>query len=287
MLPARLATGPGSLSLDNFNGAATINVTSGNHVINTPLVIAANGLGISLPNANATLSLNANITSSGGLGLLTAGKLLILPGANAAKITELSLPGSTNAWTGQLDLTNNALIVQSTSPLNKSGLVPNLKNQILSGKNNGAWDGNGITSSLIPSTPNTSLALADNADLHLTSFRGKSLNDNALIIVMAHNGDATLDSKVDALDLNILAAHWQQQSGALWSAGDFTGDGKVDALDLNVLAANWQFSSALEALAAALPPGMIVPEPTSLLFLVAAWLPLWSCRKRLRTHYRG
>ena len=38
---------------------------------------------------------------------------------------------------------------------------------------------------------------------------------------------------------NALAAHWQQ-TARTWSAGDFTGDGKIDAFDLNALAANWQ-----------------------------------------------
>jgi hypothetical protein len=109
--------------------------------------------------------------------------------------------------------------------------------------------------------------------LGLTSYRGiTGLDGNSTIIVMAHNGDASLDGKVDALDLNILAAHWQQQTGALWSAGDFTGDGKVDALDLNVLAANWQFGTAVLA-------SVPVPEPASLLLFSAPLLYIATRRR--------
>ena len=52
-------------------------------------------------------------------------------------------------------------------------------------------------------------------------------------------GDANLDGKVDAADLNVLAQNWQRSDGVDWEGGDFTGDGRVDAADLNVLAQNW------------------------------------------------
>lgn len=51
-------------------------------------------------------------------------------------------------------------------------------------------------------------------------------------------GDATLDGKIDARDLNKVALHWQAQSVG-WCGGDFTADGFVNAQDLNGLASNW------------------------------------------------
>jgi hypothetical protein len=85
------------------------------------------------------------------------------------------------------------------------------------------------------------MAVVDVGDLNLTSYRGQTgLDANSTIVVVARTGDANVDGKVDAFDLNLLAAHWQS-TGMLWSSGDFTGDGKVDAFDLNILAANWQF----------------------------------------------
>lgn len=51
--------------------------------------------------------------------------------------------------------------------------------------------------------------------------------------------DLNGDGVVDALDVNILAAHWQ--TGDV--EGDVNGDGFVDAFDLNVLAGLWQMAA--------------------------------------------
>ena len=107
--------------------------------------------------------------------------------------------------------------------------------------------------------------------------------ENALIIVQARLGDATLDGKVDAFDLNKLAANWQQ-AGKLWNSGDFTSDGKVDAFDLNALAANWQagaggtFEAALVGFPMSDRPS--VPEPGSLAVLTLGTSALLAGRRR-------
>jgi hypothetical protein len=100
-----------------------------------------------------------------------------------------------------------------------------------------------------------------------------------LSLTIALAGDATLDNKVDAFDLNLLASHWQQQQNATWSSADFTHDGKVDAFDLNLLAAHWQFGVTLTPSLSTQNSGLItqdfasVPEPTSFLLLFPALLP--------------
>jgi hypothetical protein len=62
--------------------------------------------------------------------------------------------------------------------------------------------------------------------------------------------DANGDGRVDAFDLNILAGHWQQTTGATFATGDFNGDGAVDAFDLNILSNHWMET--------ALPPAITV-----------------------------
>ena len=52
-------------------------------------------------------------------------------------------------------------------------------------------------------------------------------------------GDANLDHRVDAADLNVVGIHWRDTE-TTWASGDFTGDGNTDATDLNVLALNWR-----------------------------------------------
>ena len=82
-------------------------------------------------------------------------------------------------------------------------------------------------------------------------------------------GDATLDGRVDAADLSLLAAAWQS-GGKNWSTGDLTGDSSVDAADLSLLAANWQ------AVASPAP----VPGPAPLALLAGGGLALLRRRQR-------
>jgi hypothetical protein len=212
--------------------------------------------------------------------LYLAGEVRLLPAnAGPSRLNILTIAGSTNNWTGQLDLTSNALILQTAGGANKSAALAAVQNQILSGRAGGTWQGRGITSATVAGdTVNLGLALADNGDLGYTSFRGQPVDTNSLIITQALLGDATLDNKVDAFDLNKVAASWQQ-SGKLWSGGDFTGDGVVNAFDLNLLAAHWQasISGSLQAALSALP--IAVPEPATLACFLAG-LPVLTIRRR-------
>jgi hypothetical protein len=55
----------------------------------------------------------------------------------------------------------------------------------------------------------------------------------------AIQGDANLDGRVDAQDLNAVGTNWRG-TDKTWEQGDFTGDGVVNSEDLNQLALNWQ-----------------------------------------------
>ena len=85
-------------------------------------------------------------------------------------------------------------------------------------------------------------------------------------------GDANLDGKVDANDLNILGLNWLQNVNG-WCSGDVSADGLVDANDLNALALTWLkdvSGAAAAATASSRPPraplakhvdGMIAAAP--------------------------
>ncbi len=81
-------------------------------------------------------------------------------------------------------------------------------------------------------------------------------------------GDANLDGRVDALDLNIIGLNWRAQVES-WREGDFNADGRVDANDLNALAINWRKDifgeTALveRAPRAALALGAVLPDQDS------------------------
>jgi hypothetical protein len=273
---------PATLRLDNGNAPAAINVAAGNHVIATPLAFKAAGAAITL-NGNL-LTLQGKITGQGPLTVNGPGTVRLTPSTGTGKVSKIVLSGSPDAWSAQLDVTNNPVIVQ-TAGTDKAVQQATLLNQLAFGRIN-PFSGNGITSSTVPATASTALALADNADLHYTSFRGQFLDENAFIMAQARFGDANLDEKVDAFDLNLLAAHWQQASGALWSAGDFNLDHAVDAFDLNLLAANWQFGTGGGAFSIAdferaLAQAGAVPEPATLAVLGLA-MPMLLRRRRIR-----
>ncbi len=68
-------------------------------------------------------------------------------------------------------------------------------------------------------------------------------------------GDANVDGRVDAADLNAVGLNWRDDISG-WANGDFNGDNTVDAADLNVLGLNWQSGVPV----AASP----IPEPASM-----------------------
>ncbi len=59
-------------------------------------------------------------------------------------------------------------------------------------------------------------------------------------VLGTYMGDATLDGKVDAMDLNQVGINWRTMETAGWREGDFSGDGSVTAVDLNFIGVNWR-----------------------------------------------
>jgi len=302
-----IITGPGEILFNGTGNRVTgvYNIT-GNTRAGSPITFAgatastARILG-SPPGAfgqAVTVDPATTLTSDGVIStnLTLLGHHIIRPnGSNngASLLLALQFGGTPASPSGRLDINDNLLVVQREFG-HEAETLANLQAELAAGRNGGAWNGPGITSTTVAanattSSPTLTLALADNADLQLSELRGLPLNPGSLLIVQATYGDANLDQKVDSFDLNLLAAHWQQPANALWSAGDFNNDGKVDSFDLNLLAANWQSGTSLEAALAQLPitnyqlqpPPSPIPEPASLYTLALAALPLLA-RPRLR-----
>ena len=85
-------------------------------------------------------------------------------------------------------------------------------------------------------------------------------------------GDANLDGRVDAGDLNVIALNWNTENN-LWSEGNLVGAG-VGASDLNALALTWQQVTPTVAEQAA------VPEPASFVLALLAMVFLGCGRFR-------
>ena len=159
--------------------------------------------------------------------------------------------------TGELDLTNNAMIVDYTG----SSSIATIQSLITSGYNAGAtpafWTGNGIRSSsaaadaINSSALKTGLGYAEATDI-LTIFpatwEGQSNVDNTSVLVRyTYYGDVNLDETVNLVDFNRLAAFFGQ-TGMRWNNGDFNYDGNVNLQDFNRQAANFGQSGGLSPL---------------------------------------
>lgn len=83
------------------------------------------------------------------------------------------------------------------------------------------------------------------------------VRDNQVTIA----GDASLDGRVNAVDLNTLGVAWQQAAFG-WHESDFNADGFIDSTDLNAIGINWQRQIPLPAETVPepkWPPGMLLP----------------------------
>ncbi len=145
----------------------------------------------------------------------------------------LTIAGTTNNWTGKLDLKNNSLIIEAEGSANKAAALIALQNQILSGSRNN-WTGNGITSSSAAADPKHGIGIYDNAILNLTNFGGGTGNVDGNSILLAYSlvGDANFDGHVNVADLNLIRANWNLHGATNWSQGDLNGDGIVDSQDV-------------------------------------------------------
>jgi hypothetical protein len=253
---AALNISGGTASLANVDGGATtVTVSSGAR-------LNANRVRQNTLTVNGSVRMNADSSTNG-----------------VSNVKTLNIAGTTNAWTGKLDLNTNSMVVDwtSTSPLT------NIINQIKQGFNGGNWAGNGITSSGAAASSGTldktALGVALSTDLFASfpaSFRGQTVDNTAVLIRYTYSGDANLDGNVDSVDFNALAANFGQ-SGKRWVHGDFNYDGMIDTLDFNALAAI--FGSTLPATDEVGAAGL-VPEPSFVMTIIAAAVGVVSRRRR-------
>jgi hypothetical protein len=244
-------TGHGSVTLETVNSyagatnvaAGTLIIAPGASVASTSVVVAA---GASLNLQNGT-GLTASQTTPPSLQLSVGGTLQLQnygSGAQAVFGTyAISIAGSSNSWTGKLDLANNDLIAYR-------GSLSQITNLVKSGYAGGTWQGNGITSSAAASdtTHLTALGVIQNTPDGTTNgialysnFHGTAVYNNYVLAGYTYYGDANLDGQVDSSDYTLIdGAYLNNQNSSSpqltgWYNGDFNYDGVINGSDYTLI----------------------------------------------------
>ena len=211
---------------------------------------------------SGTLIVSGGSTVVGPMTLATvslsgAGSLQIAPNSATSKVTTLTFAGSTNAWTGTHDLTNNKLIVEATT-LTKSTVFSNLQNQVTYGHTHTT----GINDSTGPA--NMGLAVVDNAITNFATFGGVAADGNSILLSQELLGDANLDGSVDLTDLSTVLNDFGTATPA-WTAGNFDGASTIDLTDLSDVLNNFGSSNPNAHIVPATTPtaGTVAPVTSS------------------------
>jgi len=219
-------------------------------------------------------------------------RAVITPDGTAAatsKLLSLEFDGSPGAWEGQLDLTNNALIVQSDSA-DRLAVLARLADLIATARNRGdrLWTGEGLTSSFAADSGGImglGILLNDNGAgaPRYAMFGGLGADANSILVKYTLVGDMDLDGDVDADDYSKIDAGYAQRLSGYWN-GDLDFNGRVNADDFFLI--DRAFSGApLLPPGGAPAPSATVPEPATLGIVVflAAGLTLRLRRVRFST----
>ncbi|HEY7087068.1 MAG TPA: DNRLRE domain-containing protein [Tepidisphaeraceae bacterium] len=279
---------------------AHVNVISGSHSISAPVVLGADtefsvGPAASVLDLSGPLVGNAFAISKSGAGTLrvenlraggivvNAGTVQIRAKATANDPAGTSVIASASITAGQIDLTNNSMIMTAATGTGAAGL-----RQLI-------HDGRITTSS---ATPTTRLGYGDNAVLHKTSFAGQPVDSTALLLKYTYAGDADLDGDADGVDIGTWATNFTGELGGtgsqVWTQGDWDYDGDVDGVDAGLWAQAFTgelggsglgsivVNAPISEGAAAILRGLgvtVVPEPASTVVVALIWGALRSRRR--------
>lgn len=186
------------------------------------------------------------VDSIHGVGLSVAGMVNIRPsqdGDDTSSLSSLILTGP-----GTLDVADNRLVIAT-------GDSNSIRSYLRSAYNNGAWDGPGLTSSVVQadSSDRLAIAYATASQLGVSQWGDVTeLTGGEILTRIALVGDANLDGVINADDF-ALVDHGRQMHLTDWIHGDFDYSGTVDMADCWLLDRNFLLqSTTTEAITSAM-----------------------------------
>ncbi|HEY7091190.1 MAG TPA: hypothetical protein VH518_24045, partial [Tepidisphaeraceae bacterium] len=217
---AFVTTFPGTLRF----GGGTHNLGATSGITGTGSMLLALG--------TVNLSGTYNVTSTN----ITSGRFTFQPaGRGVMRTKALNFGGSTNAWVGRLDLTDDSMIIDYDlfSP------VAQVRNQLHQGHSNG-WTGDGIVSSSAAADHTKAIGYLDTATNPRSIFAGQSVDSTSVLLGYTYFGDADLDGDADGVDIGTWATNFTGELGGtgtmVWTQGDWDYDGDVDGVDAGLWA---------------------------------------------------
>jgi fibronectin-binding autotransporter adhesin len=213
--------------------------------------------------------------SSTGTGTLTkngAGSLTLTGANNYTGLTQVNagtLTLGVNAWTpvlttatGGANITTGRLVFDYTGGSSPATTIASL----LKTSHDNAGFNNSERLRSTTADGNKGLGWVDNGTSKVT-------------VGYVYYGDGDVSGSVDLTDFTFLAANFNKVGGATWLQGDYNYDGNVDLTDFTFLASNFNKSLPLAASAAS-GIGSVVPEPASMISILAAAGAVMMKRRR-------
>jgi hypothetical protein len=216
-------------------GADTINV-EGNFLNSFVLVDGGTGLDnvrVNDDSAGIAAVHFANTQDLASLNIFTGGTVVMEQnGARVIDTDALSIVG-----TGKLDLTDNDMIVDYVGAT-QLGVITALINQ---GRNGGAWNGNGITSSTAGANPqhNTTLGRMEGSEYDAiygaaALFSGRVADATSVLVKYTYYGDADFNGQVNFDDYSRTDLGFSLGRTG-WVNGDYDGNGLVNFDDYSLI----------------------------------------------------
>jgi autotransporter-associated beta strand protein len=227
----------GSLGLMK-TGAGTL-ILSGTNTVFGPVNVSEGELQVArlneAANPSITVAADASLVADRvrGSALTVGGTVQMRSAGGTSVVGNLTIAGSTDSWTGKLDIGNGSLIIA-----NGTGKIDEVTNQIKSAMNIefGWFDGNGITSSAAATDPiqATQIGVFDNSLMQLPEFGGETMTGNEVLVKYTYMGDADLNGQVNIDDLSLWLAGLNGELPPTWLVGDFDYNGEVNIDDLGL-----------------------------------------------------
>jgi subtilisin-like proprotein convertase family protein len=168
----------------------------------------------------AALNLGGSLTAAAAVNVITGGQVnLDLSGSLTLDADTLTIDA-----TSRVDLADNHLIVRSGTLGSWDGTTyTGITGMVRSGRNGGAWNGNGII---------TSAASGNLTTLGVAEVAGD------VVVKFTYGGDANLDGKINVDDYGHIDSNVVLPGVSGWFNGDFNYDGKINVDDYGIIDSN-------------------------------------------------